>query len=132
MVAKIYSKFLWMLVVFMASFPLYAESGSSQNSNPPANGSAVLRLQSKYKDIKRMPSANCMEIFYSDGVLSLLSDYYDGEFSLCFENCESGESHEVSSILVGESVAVELNYGEYVVTAINGDGIMLSGFMQVY
>ncbi|MDE5871536.1 MAG: hypothetical protein K2H22_06325 [Muribaculaceae bacterium] len=73
-----------------------------------------------------------MEIFYSDGVLSLLSDYYDGEFSLCFENCESGESHEVSSILVGESVAVELNYGEYVVTAINGDGIMLSGFMQVY
>lgn len=91
----------------------------------------MLDLQYKSPKTKRAPSRNFLEIVCSDGTVTLLSETYNGEFSLSFENCESGESYEIPSIYVGESVSFELNVGEYQVDAVSEDGTVLSGVMDV-
>ena len=88
--AKILPKLLLMLAIMLTSLSGFADSGSSGSSNPPANGSAVLALQSEYKTIKRMPSRNHLEVVYENGTVTLLSESYEGEFSMNFINCESG------------------------------------------
>ncbi|MDE7097483.1 MAG: hypothetical protein K2O47_08330, partial [Muribaculaceae bacterium] len=94
-------------------------------------GSAILDLQSRCPRTKRMPSKNHLELIYSDGVLTLLSNYYEGVFSLSFENNESGEYYEIPSIFVGESISFELTSGVYQVDAISTDGTILSGIMEI-
>lgn len=130
--AKVLKNLLLMLVIMMTSLSASADSGSSQDTSQNGNGTAVLDLIAHDPKTKRMPSRNRLEIVYADGSLTLFSNYYEGAFSLRFENYDTGESHEVSSILVGESIPVQLNYGEYEVKAISEEGIVLSGFMQVY
>lgn len=130
--ARILNKLIVMLVIMLTSLPVAAASESSSSSDQPANGSAVLLLQYKTPRTKRMPSKNHLEVVYSDGMISLISDTYEGEFSLSFKNTLSGEFYNISSIMVGESVLLELESGEYQVNAIGEDGSVLSGFMQIY
>lgn len=125
-------RFLLMLALMLTSISAVAESGSSQKPKPSSNGSAVLNLQKKDPDIKRMPSRNCLEVVYAEGIVSLSSDFYEGEFSMTFENLESGAVAEVPSISVGESAPLELTIGEYAITAIAVDGTTLVGYMEVY
>lgn len=129
---KIFKRLMLMLIFMITSFPISANTESRDDSSSSGNGDAVLRQHDEYPDIKRCPSKIILEVVYSDGMLTLISNYYEGAFSLRFENYDTGESHEVSSILVGESIPVQLNYGEYEVKAISEEGIVLSGFMQVY
>ena len=130
--ARIFNKLIVMLVIMLTSLPVAAASESSSSTDQPANGAAVLFLQSKIPRTKRMPSKNHLDVVYSDGMVSLISDTYEGEFSLSFKNTLSGESQDIPSIMVGESVFLELMCGEYQVNAIGEDGSVLSGFMQIY
>lgn len=129
---KIFKRIVLMMSIMLISLSAFADSESSQKSNPPANGSAVLLLVRKDPDIKRMPSNNHLDVVYENGILSLLSESYEGDFSLSFINIESGESYEVSSIFVGETISVDLPCGEYEVSAMRSDGLILAGFMQVF
>ena len=129
---KIFNRFVLTLAVMLMSLSTFADSGSSQKSNPPANGKAVLSLHKKDPDIKRMPSRNHLDVVYENGMITLLSESYEGDFSLSFINVESGESYEVSSIFVGETISIFLPCGEYEVSAMGPDGLVLSGFMQVF
>ena len=79
-----------------------------------------------------MPSRTFLEVVYTDGLLTLSSDFYEGEFSLHFEDTETGESHVVSSIYVNEIMPLLLNNGRYDVTATNIDGITLIGSLEIY
>ncbi len=132
MITKTLNKLVLAVAIIAMALPVFAESESSKNSNPPANGSAVLLLQSKHTNIMRMPSRNFIEVVYSDAILTLTSNYYEGEFSLSFEKYDTGVICEVPSIHVGESVPFELEYGEYQLTAVAEDGTVLTGYMQVY
>lgn len=123
-------KFLLMLALMLTSISAVADSGSKPN--PSTNGDAVLDLLKEYPDIKRMPSRNHLEVSYANGIVSLTSDFYEGEFSMTFENLESGAIVEVPSISVGEVAPLELTIGEYAVTAIAVDGTTLVGYMEVY
>lgn len=129
--AKILNKLLVMLVMMLASFSANADSGSSGNTTQ-GNGSAILELQAHSPKSKRMPSRLHLEVVYQDGTVTLLSDFYEGVFSLSFENLETGEAYEVSPILVGGSASLDLGCGEYQVNAIGEDGTLLAGFMQVF
>ena len=128
---KIFKRIVLMLTIMLTSLSAFADSGTSQKSNPPASGRAVLDLVRKDPDIKRMPSRNHLDVVYENGILTLLSESYEGEFSLCFENCTSGENYEIPSISVGESVMFELGFGEYEIIAEGEDGLILSGFMEI-
>lgn len=132
MVAKFSNKLALVFIAFVTAISVWADSGSSQSSEPKAQGNGVLNLQVHHPKGKRMPSINVMEVEYYDGVITLSSNYCEGEFSLSFTNTDSGESNMLPSIQVGQSVALELEYGEYEVTAVGCDGTMLAGFMQVY
>ncbi len=114
------------LIALMA-FPGMAASGSSSSE-----GEAILYLEKVDPFKKRMPSPNYLEIVYSQGFLTLTSNCYEGHFSLSFTNLDTGESHEVPSIIVGESASISLSNGEYEVAATGPDGLALVGFMQVY
>ena len=121
-------RILLMMIVLFSSISLSAEESHGSSSSA---GSVRLTCLGKGSIKKRMPSRTNIDVVYQDGVLTISSDFYEGEFSLSFENCESGESYEIPSIYVGESVPFELNVGEYQVDAIGVDGTVLSGVMDV-
>ena len=112
----------------MTAFPVMAASDNST----PGNGDAILTTEVEDPFRKRMPSKMCLYLTYTYGRISITSDFYDGEFALSLEKYETGVTYEISSIHVGESVTFDLEYGEYQVTAVAHDGIVLAGFMQVY
>lgn len=126
---KLSNTVLSILIVLMALLiPVltYADNGSS------SGGGAILTQQEENPLRKRMPSRNHLEVMYENEVLTISSESYEGDFSLSFINIESGESHEVSSIFVGETISIFLPCGEYEVSAMGSDGLVLYGFMQVY
>lgn len=104
---------------------------SRADNHSSAGGDAILTQQEGRPTRKRMPSRNHLDVVYENGILTLLSESYEGEFSLCFENCTSGENYEIPFISVGESVMFELSFGEYEVCAKGEDGLILSGFMEI-
>ncbi len=106
------------------------ESYADNSSSP--GGDAFLTQQEISPRKKRIPSRNYLEVRYENQSLSFLSESYEGEFSLSFTNIETGESYEVPSISVGDSVSFIIPCGEYEVYAIGPDGLILGGFMQVY
>ncbi len=124
-------KLLFILTVILTTpLSLLADSGSSQT--PSDNGSAVLDLIKKDPDIKRMPSRNHLTVVYENGIITLSSEYYEGEFLLRFVSWYSGDCFEVYNISVGESVMFKLEYGEYEVYAFGEDGLVLAGIMEVF
>ena len=129
MIATIIKRTILALAVMTVSLPGLAENTSS---NTQANGSAILKLHSKDPLTKRIPSGLSLDVVYEDGILAISSNYYKGEFSLCFENYETGATTEIPSIHVGECVPVILEIGEYQLTAVAEDGTELIGFMQIY
>ena len=112
----------------MTAFPVMADTDISS----PATGDAVLTEEEEDTFRKRMPSRMILQLVYEDGRVSIFSDYFVGEFSLCFESLESGESFYLPSIHVGESLPMQLECGEYDLTAVSEDGTLLYGFLQIY
>lgn len=133
MIARI-TKIILVAVLMTVSLSGFADGQSSGSSNPPANGSAVLRLQNRDPFTKRTPSRLSLEVIYEDGIVSITSDYYyyEGEFAISFENDETGATYEIPSIQIGESAQLTLEIGEYQLTAVAEDGTELIGFMQIY
>lgn len=115
-------------ISLLSVFPVesYADNGSQ------SGGDALLTQQEISPDKKRMPSRNYLEVVYENGSLSLFSGCYEGSFSLSFVNLDSGEGYEVPAVSVGGSISIELPCGEYEVSAIGSDGLILVGFMQVF
>lgn len=130
--ARTLKKIFVTVVLMTMSLPALADGQSSGNSNPPANGSAVLKQQSRDPLTKRIPSGLSMEVIYENGILTLTSNHYTGAFSLSFENYETGETYAVPSIQIGESTPLILEIGEYELTVTGEDGTELIGFMQIY
>ena len=131
MSAKFFYRFTLMLIVMMTSFLVMADSAPSQSQSSKTTGSTILYLKTKAPKTKRAPSRNFLEVKCFDGTVTLLSETYNGEFSLSFENCESGECYVIPSICVGESVSFELMVGGYQVDAIGVDATVLTGVMDV-
>lgn len=132
MITKISKKLILVLVVIATIVvPVFADSGSSNTSNPPVNGGAILNLLAKDPRTKRAPSRNCLELVYSDGMITLSSNVYNGEFSLTLENCETGEKIVIPSIYVGESVNIELPCSVYNVSATGADSLSFFGCLEI-
>lgn len=128
--AKHLYKFLSLLLIMtMTSLHLSADSGSSQNQNPPANGSALLENKSQNPKLKRIPSKNILELIYSDGMLILYSESYQGVFELSLENCNTLECYEIHSVAIGEPIIINLTSGEYNVTAEDSEGRLFTGVL---
>ncbi len=72
-----------------------------------------------------------LELEYSNGTLFLLSNYYEGEFSITLDNDVTSKSYIFPSMSVGESVCIVLNLGEYNVRAISEDGVEFSGILEI-
>lgn len=119
-------------VFIMTALPIFADSDSSQNTSPSSkSGDAVLQIKSDKPIIKRSPSKNVLEIIYSDNMLSLTSNYYEGEFTIRFESYETGETVTVPSIFVGDICDIDLDCGEYTVSAERSDGLSFSGYLEI-
>ena len=131
MITKISKKLMLGLIVITTMVPVFADSGSSNTSNNSTNGGALLDLLAKDPKTKRVPSRNYLEIVYSYGMLTLSSNVYEGEFSFCFDNIETGESVIVPSIYVGESINIELPYGVYNVIATGSDSLSFYGCLEI-
>ncbi|MDE6741845.1 MAG: hypothetical protein K2J58_05895 [Muribaculaceae bacterium] len=112
----------------VTAFPVMADTDTSS----PATGDAVLTVKNEDTLRKRMPSRMILQLVYEDGRVSIYSDFFVGEFSLRFESQECGDNYYLPSIHVGESAPIQLEYGEYYLTAVAEDGTVLSGCLQIY
>lgn len=119
---------MWIAIV-VTSFVGFAEPTSS---GTPTIGDAVLIPIKSGSRNKRIPSKNHLELSYHDGVLTLTSESFAGEFSLEINNSITGESNVVPSILVGESITIDLIPDQYEVTATSTDGQTFCGYLDVY
>lgn len=99
MSAYIFPRFLLTLALMMTSLSVFADTGYSQSSGP-ANGSTVLTHKKESIPIERMPSCNQLDLVYENGMLSIFSDSYAGEFSLSFVDIDTAVSYEVYLIKV--------------------------------
>lgn len=126
---KFFSKILLMLFVAVASTSAFADS--NQNSSSAGNGTTILKQKYKDPDIKRMPSKYYLELVYLDGMLSLESNYYEGEFDILLYNVDTGNSFAISSIFVGNPIFMDLEFGNYLVSAKNIDGLNFSGYLEI-
>ena len=115
----------------MAAIPIFADSDSSQDSSTSKSGDAVLQKEAQNPKGKRIPSRNVLELIYSDNILSLTSNYYEGEFTIRFESSETGEIVTLPSIYVGDVCIIDLDCGEYTVSAERSDGLSLSGYLEI-
>ena len=131
MKSKLLFKSLLMLLLIMISLSARSDDNSNQSTNKHSNGTAILNIQVDEQRIKRMPCKYVLEIQYSDGVLSLFSNYYEGEFSLTLNNIETGESYEIPLLAVGESICIDLEVGEYHVSAVNSMSLLFEGIMEL-
>lgn len=130
---KINFRLVLLSVFIMAAIPIFADSDSSQNTSPSSkSGDAVLQIKSDKPIIKRSPSKNVLEIIYSDNMLSLTSNYYEGEFTIRFESYETGETVTVPSIFVGDICDIDLDCGEYTVSAERSDGLSFTGYLEIF
>lgn len=123
-------KVLLTLIVMGLASPTLLEAAENSGVKVP-NDIIILRPR---KPVGRpnAPSLISIECRCHDGILTLTSNCYEGEFSLSFENYETGATYEIPSIQIGESVPLSLEIGEYQLTAVGEDGTELIGFMQVY
>lgn len=78
-----------------------------------------------------MPSRNYLEVVYEDGFLTLLSNSYEGEFDVQLYNRGNGETICNHSIMIGSGFDINLDSGEYEVTAMNSDGSIFYGIMYI-
>jgi len=115
-----------------------ALSGFSEEKRPPKtesptkNGEGILLLVYKSSNKKRMPSRNFLEIRYDDGLLTLESETMDGSFSLEIAGDENSVYEVIPSMEIGESVSIDLELGQYSVTATDINGMQFASDMIVY
>jgi len=79
-----------------------------------------------------MPSRNFLEIYYENGMLTLDSETMDGSFSLEIAGDENSVYEVIPSMEIGESVSIDLELGQYNVTATDVNGMQFAGDMIVY
>ena len=115
-------------LIALTALPVMA----TQDTPTPGNGDAILTKQEEDPFRKRMPSKMNLHLVYENERVSIFSTYYENEFSLRFENYETGATYEIPSIQIGESAPLALEIGEYQLTAVAEDGTELIGFMQIY
>ncbi len=127
--ANYLKRILILFGVLLMSLTGLAEPSSS---DPSGNGDAVLVIVETNPIKKRIPSRNFLEVTYSEGSLTLSSNFYEGEYSIQFVNIASGESLLIPSISVGETVTFDLIMGEYEIRAENSEGQIFNGFMEVF
>lgn len=129
--AKNFSKLLLMLAISLMPFLGFADNIPSQDTTPSGSGTGILDLPKKDPDIKRSPSRNHLEVVYETGMLTLLSDTYEGEFSMNLMDSESGFCYEVPSMSIGDSIVLYLPIGEYQVEALSDDGMIFKGLLTI-
>lgn len=120
------------MVTSLMSFPVLADTTPSQDCTPTAgSGSGILDLLKGWKPIKRGPSRNHVEVVYENGEVSLISDSYQGDYSMSFVGLESGYCYEVPSMSIGDSIMFYLPIGEYEVEALSDDGMKFKGLLTI-
>lgn len=130
MTAKNFYKRLLLVILLMIPLVVSADSNSSQNPSQ-GNGSAVLNTYDKSTRGLRIPARYYLELHYSNGMMSLESNYYEGEFDILLYNVDTGNSFAISSIFVGNPICMDLEFGNYLVTAKNIDGLNFSGYLEI-
>lgn len=132
-------KILLLLVAFLST-ALVGFSEPPKQQNPPSNtssektdksGISVLRLVRYGSAGKRAPSRNSIELYYENGVLTVLSSTMEGEISITLTNNENLETIPAEGILLGESVFINLDYGSYYVIAEDSNNNTFTGEMLI-
>jgi len=108
------------------------ENQPKKQETPTQKGDGILLLVYKSSNRKRMPSRNFLEIYYENGMLTLESETADGSFSLEIAGDENSVYEVIPSIETGESVSIDLELGQYSVTATDINGMQFAGEMCVY
>lgn len=116
----------------MCTFGAIAEPSTTQPQKPKGkSGGAVLHTVYKSHIDKRAPSRIQIGIEYSDGQIVMYSENEEECLSLEISNCNSGEAIVIPDIYSGESREVDLNCGQYNLTATNTEGTSYAGMMEV-
>ncbi|WP_289772965.1 hypothetical protein [uncultured Duncaniella sp.] len=124
-------KYLLAIAISLISIVGMAQTNTASHDTSTYTGRSILRLVSKGTDRKRLPSNNYIEILYTGGNIILKSGSEEILFELMFENCLTGNIEIIPSIENGESVPVELETGQYELTAKKLDGNIFYGIMVV-
>lgn len=123
MTKQTFQKFILAFILSMTTFA----SGFCNPQNQPqadhqkyGDGRLEKVHESPYR--KRMPCRDFMEIKYTDEMISLQSEAAEGCFSLQLTDIASSQCHYITSLFVGESVSIDLDCGEYEVSATDSNG----------
>ena len=70
------------VAAFLVALSVYADSDATEQNDGTPYGETVLTTDNKDPKKKRIPSRNVLELIYSDNMLSLMSNCYEGEFTI--------------------------------------------------
>lgn len=126
---------LMLATILLSALPVFSEDQSpskSKDESQTTNGCGILETLHKFRDRKRIPSRNRLELIYENGMLTLESETVEGCFSLEIASEDTNVYEYIPGMEIGESVAISLDLGTYSVTASNPDGLEFAGEMIVY
>jgi len=133
MTAKKSLRLLMLLVVCLTSAATgHSEPNTVTTQSSTKKGDGILDSIRKIPQRKRMPSRNFLEIHYENGMLTLESETMDGCFSLEIAGEENSVYEVIPSMEIGESVSIDLELGQYSITATDVNGMQFAGEMCVY
>lgn len=127
-------KILLTLAICMSSFAvcLAEEQSTSATPSPTVSGGGILESLKTPSTRKRMPSHNVIEVSYENGMLSLHSENVQGPFNVEIINSETSQTCKILDFNVGDFIMLELNAGQYEVTATNIDDYSYVGIIFIY
>lgn len=123
---------LSVLLYMISALTVFSDNNQHQES-PSTNNSGYGFLDSLYKSTnrKRMPSKNAIQIYYMDGILSLMSETCEDSFNLDLLNIETLSESQISDIEVGGCCQIELECGLNEVVATNSQNQTYAGELLI-
>lgn len=124
-------KFLTTIILCLLSLGATGQTATSASASTGKEGRSILRLVSKPSNHKRVPSRLFMEAVYTEGSIVIHSQYDIQIAALIIENVHSGETQILSDVIIGENKAINLDCGQYLLTAERPDGGCFIGTLTV-
>lgn len=132
MTKQTFQKIMLAFILCMISFVSgYCNQQNQPQSNAKKYGDGSLERIHEGSIRKRMPCHDLMEIHYVNEMISLQSETAEGCFSLQLTDIDSSQCYDITSLVIGESVSIDLDCGEYEVKAIDSNGRIYIGLLTI-
>lgn len=127
---KLFKKYVIAFALSIFFIGGVAQTNDAPDDSSPNKGQTIIRNVSNKSNRKRIPSNEFIDVKYENGHILLTAEDEIPNLELSF-NSTTGGFQIIPSITTGEYVPIELEIGQYELTAKETDGKIFYGIMII-